>query len=199
MGKIITLNTNFSSVSVEKVDIIIDDYARVQKEINSALLLHPATTALLNTSGYKGAYLINSGTVIPSWPYRATVVIPYYVAIEGAPYSQNDFDGVYEHICIPTETINKIKISMTDNRYYFGLAVFWDKSGNNYDSGWVQGGNYTEFDIASYFQSQSMSVPEKIWLASTLKIGSAGNTAFTNETLSSIGYSIELTYNTPSN
>lgn len=180
--------TTFSSVSVEKVNTESMLPEDLIEEMDSAILLYANALQFINNTRY----------LSPTKPWgsnanRATVVIPTSKALAEAPIDQNDYSGQYTCICIPTDVAKKIKVRMTNPDYYYGVQVWWGYgSSTAYDSGWVQGGNEVVFDIESYFASQSLSVPALLWIASNFKIGSAGNTPFSNETFKSLGYSIEL-------
>jgi hypothetical protein len=79
----------------------------------------------------------------------------------------------------------RVKCRMTNASYYRGLNIRQSTGANLFDSGWTQGGaeSVIDVDLTQY--------PNAVYLSSTLKIGSAGTALFTNETLESVGWSIE--------
>lgn len=79
----------------------------------------------------------------------------------------------------------RVKCRMTNTSYYWGLNIRQSTGANLYDSGWTQGGaeSVIDVDLTQY--------PNAVYISSTLKIGSAGTALFSNETLESVGWSIE--------
>lgn len=89
--------------------------------------------------------------------------------------------STYSMIPIPYGA-NTVTIKCTNTAYYYGLCVRNSSGIALYDSGWKNGGE-TSVTLSEYSGD--------IYISSTLKIGAAGTTNFSNETLASVGWSIE--------
>ena len=187
MGKtLIIKGADFSKVAIGKIPT---PASAVNLEIQNSELILGASTFYLDRADKT---LTNNISIAPNIKSRATILVPESYKIETAPLYTNDFLGTYSHICIPTSEITNIVLNMTNSDYYYGLAIWWNLEDPAYDSGWTQGGNTLSFNISEYFSSKGMEVPEKIWLASSVKIGSSGTDKFTNETKESLGWSCEI-------
>lgn len=97
-------------------------------------------------------------------------------------------------IAIP-EGAKSVKLTMTNASYYYGLVIINrrkdDKTQGNrtYDSGWTLGGNDIIYDLSSLNYNYY-----EYGIASTFKIGVAGTTNFTDETIESLGWSYEFSF-----
>lgn len=87
----------------------------------------------------------------------------------------------YSFIEIPAGA-TAVKVTVTNPNYYFGIVNRTQDGTHSKDSGWKAGGNSYQQTIGS----------DEVYITSTLKIGSAGTDAFTDETIESVGWSIEF-------
>lgn len=111
---------------------------------------------------------------------RATVTIPIGYKVIDAPLTLNNATG---HTSIGIlDGVRRITLKMANSSYYYGLALY-ENSSTYYDSGYIQGGS----DSTVSYEPDSL-FSGNCWLACTMKIGEEGTTAFTDETLESIGW-----------
>ena len=92
--------------------------------------------------------------------------------------------ALYSAIPIPSGT-TKISIKCNASYYYYSGVFTAEGRRQNNNPGWVLGSTKTEYDLVNTY-------PNATHFSVTFKIGSAGNTAFTDETYESMG--IELTF-----
>ncbi len=113
---------------------------------------------------------------------RANVVIHRDEAHNPFQWSEGERILVdYSFIEIPAGA-TAVKVTVTNPNYYFGIVNRTQDGSSSLDSGWKAGGNSYQQNIGS----------DAVYITSTLKIGSAGTTDFTDETIESIGWSIEF-------
>ena len=113
---------------------------------------------------------------------RANVVIPRNEAQNPFQWATNESRLTdYSFIEIPAGATS-VKVTVTNPNYYFGIVNRTQNGSFALDSGWKAGGNSYQQNIES----------NAVYITSGLKIGSAGTTAFTNETIESVGWSIEF-------
>ena len=129
----------------------------------------------------------DDGMQVVSYGLRANVFIPRSEVTNPNHWSNNSTPAIanaWSMIPVPTGA-KGVSLSMTNTGYYYGL-VLRDANADEilYDSGWKQGGNNIHVNLSSYAKA--------VYLTSTFKIGSAGTDAFTDETIESVGWSIEF-------
>lgn len=178
MGQVLIVkNADFSSVAVSTIPSIIE--GEVSNQIASAVLKNGYSTRFREVDE-RNQYIISSN------PTRATILVPTDACIKPSPIIYNDLNGQFDNMFIP-KGAKKITLNMTNPDYYYGLVLYNNIYVQGYDSGWTQGG--TSIIL------QNNDIPNTdLWLACTLKNGSAGTTAFTDETIASLGWSCEIEY-----
>lgn len=161
MGKkLIIVGADFHENAIEDV-IIVDD--AVYELVNRVSLATDEPLVKMNSNNSRGNVLVTRYSVDNPNTWQS-----------GSIATSED----YSMIPIPYGA-NKATVACTNTSYYYGL-VFWNSQGVVIsDSGWRNGGQI------------SMNIPSgAVYISSTLKIGSAGTTAFSNETLQSVGWSV---------
>lgn len=157
---------NFSDIAIDKVSFIRNITEVLAKK---AFLLSNYTNAIGKTP-----------SITPSNNGRGLFVIKK--TDTNIPLN---FNTDYSYIPI-YDGIKEVSVKITNDNYKIGLCLFSDKGSKVYDSGWQSAGQVQSVNVEDYLSKTQ----DKLYIC--VVFTSLTNTKFTNETLDSLGFKIEL-------
>ena len=163
MGKKIIIKGADFSLNAIPQNVIVDDAVYVL--VNGVSIDETTTPVKMISSNTRSLATVTKGSVDNPYTWNSASV------------SQAD---TYSLIPIPEGAV-AVTIECTNTQYWYGLNLRTASGERIYNSGWMNGGSASVY-LSSY--------PSAVYVSSLMKIGSAGTTAFTNETLTSIGWKI---------